>query len=156
MPCYPEKGQSRLRKNRFSIEGGYYFVTFSLVEKRVLLTDRNLADTILRRFLEEGEGGKITPFCCMVMPDHVHLVFELHRGDIGEIIRKIKGSSAHEINLILNRQGPLWNKQYYEHKIRAEESYRKIVRYCYENPLRKLFVENSKDWPFWWCAWKME
>ncbi len=92
----------------------------------------------------------------MVMPDHVHLVFELLRGRISGVMNRFKGFTGREINQLLKMPGPIWSRQYYEHFIRSDESYRNIVEYCYANPVRRGLVEDAKRWPFWWCAWELE
>ena len=32
----------------------------------------------------------------------------------------------------------------------------KIIRYCYENPVRKGLVAQPKDYPYWRCKFEME
>jgi putative transposase len=58
-----------------------------------------------------------------------------HHG-IPEIIRGFKTFSARRINQKRNIQGsPVWQRNYYEHIIRNEESLHRIRQYIHHNPL---------------------
>ena len=93
----------------------------------------------------------------MVMPDHVHLVFQLgNKQTLSRLIQSLKRYTARQINKHLARSGFLWQENYYEHGMRRDESLKKIVRYCYENPVRKGLVEQAKDYPHWRCKFEME
>ena len=152
---FPKRGQSELRKARHSAEGGDYFVTFSTANRSPLLCDEKIAKIIFHRLLELQSREILKADCCMIMPDHVHLVLSLKKISLSEVVRRLKGITSRDINKELKRKGQFWDKQYFDHRIRRNESRAKIVRYCYENPLRKGIVKESKEWPFWWCAWKM-
>jgi REP element-mobilizing transposase RayT len=64
---------------------------------------------------------------------------------LSEIIRQFKTFSARRINQIRNNPGnPVWQRNYYEHIIRNQESYDQIVEYIQNNPdnwkMDKLFI----------------
>ncbi len=68
------------------------------------------------------------------------------RTPLFEIIRQFKTFSARRINQICNSPGnPVWQRNYYEHIIRNQESYNHIVDYIQNNPINwkmdKLFVD---------------
>ena len=95
--------------------------------------------------------------CIMVMPDHVHIVFQLgNKQPLSELIQSFKRFTANQINARLTRTGPLWQVNYYDHAIRRDESLNKIVRYCYENPVRKGIVRRAEDYPHWRCKFDIE
>ena len=93
----------------------------------------------------------------MVMPDHIHTVFQLqNKQTLPTLIQSFKKFTAKHINAKLARKGSLWQASYYEHGIRRDESLNKITRYCYENPVRKGLVAQPKDYPYWRCKFEME
>ena len=93
----------------------------------------------------------------MVMPDHIHAVFQLgKRQTLSQLMQSLKRYTATQINTHLTRKGSLWQENYYDHGIRRDESLNKIVRYCYENPVRKGLVEAARDYPYWRCKYEME
>jgi putative transposase len=43
---------------------------------------------------------------------------------------------------------PHWQKDFFDHVMRSEESYEQKWNYVVLNPLRAGLVERSEDWPF--------
>ena len=59
------------------------------------------------------------------------------RHGLPEVIRAFKTFSARRINALLGTVGtPFWQRNYYEHVIRDEESLNRIRRYIVDNPAR--------------------
>ncbi|MDE3136692.1 MAG: transposase [Acidobacteriota bacterium] len=90
------------------------------------------------------QGKRYELFAWCVMPNHVHVVFsprEEHR--LQSILHSWKSYSAQAANRILGRNGPFWQREYFDHLIRSEASLWKIIRYVSENP-RKAGL---KVWP---------
>ena len=91
------------------------------------------------------------------MPDHIHAIFQLgNKQTLSQLMQSLKRYTAKQINSRLARNGFLWQENYYDHGIRYDEALNKIVRYCYENPVRKGLVEQPKDYPHWRCKYEME
>ena len=65
---------------------------------------------------------------------------------LGTVVRAFKSISAISVNRLLSRSGQsLWQRSYYEHVIRGEESLNRIREYISTNPLRwQLDRENSE------------
>ena len=56
---------------------------------------------------------------------------------LGTVLRAFKSISAIRVNHLLSRSGqPLWQRSYYEHIIRCEESLNRIRDYIATNPMR--------------------
>jgi len=56
---------------------------------------------------------------------------------LSEIVRQLKTFSAKRINLLRKSTGePVWQRNYYEHIIRNNESYQKIGEYILTNPIQ--------------------
>jgi REP element-mobilizing transposase RayT len=55
---------------------------------------------------------------------------------LSEIIRGFKTYSAKRINLMLNQDGPVWQRGYYDHIIRDETELNAIREYIANNPLQ--------------------
>jgi putative transposase len=91
-------------------------------------------------------------FC--VMPNHMHLVFtppsdeDGHPYALSKIMQSLKGYTARACNRILGRQGGFWQHESYDHWVRDEAEYRRIVRYVTANPVTAGLVEQWKDWPW--------
>lgn len=88
----------------------------------------------------------------VIMPNHIHgiVIITVRRGElqfaptgkfqspsqtIGAIVRGFKGAATKRINNIRMNSVPVWQRNYWEHIIRNEESYHRIAEYIVNNPL---------------------
>ncbi len=95
----------------------------------------------LRHF--DGIRYRISAWC--VMPNHVHVVFQPIGGHaLAEILHTWKSYTAKEANRLLERKGIFWQREYYDHLVRNEEDFQRVVRYVLENPQRA----GLSDWPW--------
>jgi REP element-mobilizing transposase RayT len=67
------------------------------------------------------------------------------------IIGSFKSASTKQINILRNSPGtPVWQRNYYDHIIRNEESLNKIRQYVLNNPLSwevdQLHPNNPSKW----------
>jgi len=87
----------------------------------------------------------------VVMPNHVHGVLWLietsaaQRVSLGAVVGALKSLATHEINALLGRTGPLWQRNYYERVVRDEAELTAIRRYIEENPLRLALDAENPD-----------
>jgi REP element-mobilizing transposase RayT len=83
------------------------------------------------------------PHIFLLMPDHVHALVSFPPSDkpIRLIVRKWKEWTAKTI-------GIKWQRDFFEHRLRQEESRREKADYILQNPVRKKLVANVGDWPF--------
>jgi putative transposase len=71
----------------------------------------------------------------VVMPDHIHGIIVLNGGPtLGQVVGAFKSMSARAINRELERQGPVWQRGYYEHIVRDRDDLNRIRRYINTNP----------------------
>ena len=89
----------------------------------------------------------------VVMPDHLHWLFQLKEGTLARTIGSTKSRSALAINRATNNQGALWQSGYHDRAVRDGEDLRNIARYIVANPLRAGLVNNIGDYPLWDASW---
>ena len=70
-----------------------------------------------------------------VMPNHVHLLFRHPRSSLARTMQTLKSSTAHRINAFLNRDGPVWEREYFDRIVRPGQA-EPIRRYILDNPRR--------------------
>jgi REP element-mobilizing transposase RayT len=102
-----------------------------------------------------------------VMPNHVHGIVTiaderdavgahghaplhptLHRPprSIGSFVARFKGAATRRINALRGTQGAMvWQRNYYEHIVRDEDDYDRIVAYIEDNPRRWADDEYNPD-----------
>jgi len=119
------------------------------------LSNETIAQTVIDSLLFNHQ--KIYDLsCCLVMPNHVHVVLKPNnkKGDIpyalAEIMKNHKSFTAHEANKILKRKGQFWQQENYDHYIRDQKEFYRIINYILNNPVRAGLVENYQDWKYYW------
>ena len=86
--------------------------------------------------LRHFDGERIGLHAAVVMPNHVHALFELYPGQgLSRFVGGLKGVSARNINRLLGLvDTPLWQKDYFDRLVRDESHYGRCVRYIARNP----------------------
>ncbi len=91
--------------------------------------------------------------CYCIMPNHIHLVFELlnkNRG-LSKIMQSIKRISARKSNQILNRAGKFWQDESYDRLVRDDKELYFIIKYVLLNPVNAGLVQAWTNWKHTYC-----
>ena len=91
------------------------------------------------------------------MPDHAHMVLTPGIDEkrqrvipLFEIMKAIKGASAHKINEHLCRHGTVWQEESFDRVLRSsEDNYAKVL-YVLENPVRRGLVSDWQEYRWVW------
>jgi putative transposase len=84
----------------------------------------------------------------VIMPNHVHLLFQVQDVPMWRLVDAWKGYTAKEANKILGRKGPFWQEGYWDTYMRDQEHERRARRYIENNPTKAKLVTFSKQWPW--------
>ena len=86
----------------------------------------------------------------VVMPDHVHFFCTdvEERTRLSRMVGSWKQWSAKSICSTLGVKVPFWQKEFFDHLLRSNESYSEKWEYVRQNPVRAGLVENTDDWEF--------
>jgi putative transposase len=85
----------------------------------------------------------------VLMPDHLHVFAGF--GPVSISLARWEKSLKNYLSKVFKTQGfpaPHWERGYFDHVIRSEESYEEKWRYVLENPVRKGLVLQAEDWPY--------
>jgi REP element-mobilizing transposase RayT len=94
----------------------------------------------------------------VIMPDHVHVIFWPLRSSKGgayslpQILKRIKSTSAHQLNKLLRRSGPVWQEEFFDHAIRKADSLQQKIDYLLMNPVRKGLCSLTSQYRWTWMA----
>ena len=163
----PNQRSHQLRQGRHAVSGTYYFLTTTIFKRKRILSNPQAAQIVFDSFQWLENKGRLRWICIMIMPDHIHAVIQLGCNQtLASIMHSVKSFTAKEINALRRYiagqdapptgDGPVWQAGYYDRGVRGEESLNEIIQYCYENPVRKGLVKWARDYPYWWCKFKME
>jgi len=111
----------------------------------------------------DGKVFDLHAFC--IMSNHVHVVFEPlsrsgwqpdrdgseYHSDLRKIMQSLKRHTARQANIMLGREGAFWQDESYDHVIRDNEEYVRIVNYVLENPVKAGLVSQWDQWQWTYC-----
>lgn len=147
-------GYIALRRGRRSLSGQIYLVTTHTLARKPLFADFDLAQRTARALSAPACWRGSQLLCWTLMPDHWHAIVELGQDEsLGELMRRIKGTSATEVNRYRRAIGSVWASGYHDHALRYEEDLVGVARYVIANPVRAGLVSRVADYPFWDAVW---
>jgi putative transposase len=129
-----------------------FFVTACTYRRRPLLANDTVHNAFAcfsrRAYAEHGVAvGRY-----VIMPDHIHLFvsrpddFQLGRW-MGMLKQCLEKALASPTGRRLQKT-PLWQRGFFDHVVRSEESYGPKWEYVHDNPLRAGLVTSVDDWPY--------
>ena len=124
-----------------------YFVTFCTYRRRPLLANPSL-DFAFKKFLELAyTQHNIAVGRYVIMPDHIHFFV---RGPIEFRLGRWVGTLKQSLGKAIPPQStnPIWQRGFFDHLLRNDESYSQKWNYVRENPLRAGLVNDADDWPY--------
>lgn len=126
-----------------------YFITTVTKDRMPLFKDHKLC-RILMITIEYYKiifNFTIQAYC--IMPDHVHLILTASgEYDLSFIMKMIKGSFARKVNKISKKEGPLWQRRFYDEAIRNEKQLLQQLEYIHQNPVKAGLTTNMGDYIF--------
>ena len=116
------------------------------------LENPEVAD-ICKASLHYPNGKDYRLICYTIMPNHVHLVFELLPGNkgISKIMQSIKRVSARKSNVFLGRTGKFWQDESFDRWIRDETELYNIIKYVLLNPVEAGLVRRWDEYKNTYC-----
>jgi REP element-mobilizing transposase RayT len=121
-----------------------YFITINCRERfRNQLALPDTAAQLFETIRHRQENFLWWPHLLLLMPDHLHalLSFPPSGKTLRLVVSKWKEWTAKKI-------GIAWQSDFFEHRLRRDESRRQKADYILENPVRKNLVKRTEDWPF--------
>lgn len=155
--CKAGHGARMPRYRRDIVPGATYFITLCLADRRrrLLIEQIDLLGTVIRSV------RAVQPFrldALVVLPDHLHGVVTLPPGDadLAGRLRRIKSrfsrrqppDEAISPSRYLRRERGIWQRRYWEHRIRDELDLLRHVDYIHYNPVKHGLVQRASDWPW--------
>ena len=149
----PPKGSNLLRKGRASVNNQHYLITTAVYNREPLFKKAGAAEIVLESLNWLEDQGKIVLDAAVVMPDHLHFVAGLKYGSLADTMHSLKSYTAQEINRLLQKKDPFWQRHYHDHAVRKDEDLHEVVLYTLNNPVRAGLITNFHDYPYWYCRW---
>ncbi|MNP17154.1 Transposase IS200 like protein [compost metagenome] len=143
----------RLRTGRFSAPGQIYLVTTVVQNRDPVFRDFMQGRLVVDALKKAQEEELVLSLAWVVMPDHLHWLFELKNNTLTCIMARTKSRITLALNRSLERDGSLWQHGFHDRAIRRDEDLPAVARHIVANPLRAGLVEKIGDYPLWDAVW---
>jgi REP element-mobilizing transposase RayT len=126
-----------------------YHVIIGSKGKRAVFT-QDVRNKVVIEVLKTGcdlDGFTLVAYC--LIPNHLHILVGAGKGSsrLPFFVRAFKSFAS-------RRAGEkLWQRGYYEHVMRSDESLRTVAEYILDNPVRKGIVESRGEYGWGWCVY---
>jgi putative transposase len=121
-----------------------YFITIGCQRRgQNQLARAEIAEPLFETVRHRQEQFLWWPHLFLLMPDHLHalLSFPPAGKPLRTVVSKWKEWTAKQL-------GVQWQLDFFEHRLRQEESRREKANYILENPVRAGLVAQASAWPF--------
>jgi putative transposase len=110
---------------------------------------------VVQDSLLHADGARYALAAWCVMPTHVHVLVEQFDGhNLAEVVQRWKSFTAHAINKLENRSGPVWRREYFDRFMRSEQQFAWTLAYIENNPVAARLTANPGDWPYSSANWR--
>jgi len=142
---------------RCRVPGGTVFFTVTLADRRRrLLTDH--IDTLRQAFRDVRQAHPFTIRASVVLPEHIHCLWELPAGDADYSTRwrQIKSAFSKALprderisaSRARKSERGIWQRRFWEHSVRDDADYAAHFDYIHYNPVKHGWVRRVQDWPY--------
>lgn len=149
----------------YKLEKKYFGHFDSWLDRCVEESPRWLAEEQVAQIVADEihklDGERYSLFAYCIMSNHGHLLVDtsersfkpVHEGvtapyPLTDTLKLLKGRTARYCNQVLGRNGKFWHHESYDHVVRNQKEYERIVRYILNNPVKAGLVETWEDWKF--------
>lgn len=126
-------------------DGSEYFITICAEPKgKNQLCHADVAESLFQALSFYQSRGDLWNHLVLLMPDHLHAIMSFNR-DVGmkKSIREFKKYAAKEF-------GIAWQRDFFDHRLRKDESYTEKAHYIRMNPVRAGLCDAPEAWPYVW------
>jgi putative transposase len=124
---------------------GTYFITAGTYQKQRLLQSDRMAGLFVDVLLGYRLKEKYLLHEFVVMPDHFHVLITplltLERA-----LQLIKGGFSFRARKELGFQGEIWEKSFYDRRVRDREEYCTFREYIHRNPVKRGLAQSPEEY----------
>jgi putative transposase len=124
------------------------FITLCCEARKCVFENRDTARWLVDCLREEAEANRFAVHAFCVMPDHLHALVQGFEpsSDLLRFLKILKQKTAFQYQ---QRSGKvLWQKKFFDHIVRSQNSRDRVAWYIWMNPVRKGLCCRAQDYPF--------
>ena len=147
-------GRYPQRKGRDSERHRAYLCTTIVQYRKPVFGDWRIGRLVVDALRWRDAIGATRTITFVVMPDHLHWLFELTGGDsLSQVIGGVKKRTTMQINRTCGTEGRLWQPGFHDHAVRREEDLKALASYVVHNPVRAGIARSIREYPLWDAMW---
>ena len=136
------------RLDRIFADAPLFFVTCCTYRKRPKLANDAFYNAFIAFAERAGSDFNIAVGRYVIMPDHLHFfVAGPNEFDLGNWIGTLKRTLLKALPKT-DSEDPIWQRGFFDHVLRSDESYAQKWEYVRENPVRAGLVSEAREWPY--------
>ncbi|HXM60841.1 MAG TPA: transposase [Terriglobales bacterium] len=126
---------------------GVYFIIASTFQRQSLFQSQRMAELFVKVLFDYRDHQKYLVHEFVLMPNHFHLLitplFTLERA-----LQLIKGGFSHRAKKGLGFGGEIWEKSFYDRRVRDVEDYFAYRHYIRQNLVKTGLVRAAEEYPY--------
>jgi putative transposase len=113
------------------------------------LHNRHVAEQVIEAIRFRVQQHVWQVFEWVLMPNHLHLFFELTNGCLKQVLEAFKKWTARKASEIVAIETALfWQREWFDHWSRSDSEDDRIVTYVRQNPVKAGLVNDHREWPY--------
>jgi putative transposase len=124
-----------------------YFITASAFQRRLLFRNEPMARMFVEVLFHYRDKKNFLLHEFVLMPDHFHLLLS-PTVSLERSLQLIKGGFSYRARKELEFQGDIWEKSFYDRRVRAFEDYSNFKHYIRRNPVKRGLAGTPEEYPF--------
>lgn len=151
-----ERRVIRLPRDRY-VGASWFFLTICCHKRQTVLADGDKASRVENRLRTVAQAQDFLVHAWCIMPDHVHMLVKgaSEGSNLLRFVVLFKQTTA----LDLSREFGvcLWQRSFYDHRLRRDDEISKVAAYIWMNPVRRGLCNEPAAYQFsgsFTCPWK--
>ena len=124
-----------------------YFITAAAFQKHSLFQSDRMANLLLEVLFHYRSQEKYLLHEFVIMPDHFHLLLTPTL-TLERALQLIKGGFSFRAKKELGFGGEIWEKSFYDRRVRDWQEYCAFRQYIHSNPVQKGFAGTAEEYPY--------
>jgi putative transposase len=147
-----------MRYRRDRTAGATYFFTLATWQRLPLFGSPDNVVKLRAAFRLVRTAHPFRIDAMVVLPDHLHCLWTLPSSDDnyparwnqikGAFTRSLDESAKPPIGLPQRRERAVWQRRYWEHRIRDDTDFARHCDYIHWNPVKHGLVDSPGNWPY--------
>ena len=147
---------------RDNTPGATWFFTVVTYKRQRTLCDEPVRDALREAIAQTRINWPITIDAWVLLPDHLHCIWTLPRGDADfatrwNLIKRRTSQALKETYFTTGlmtaskssrRELTFWQRRYWEHRIRDERDFERHVEYIHYNPVKHGYTVAPSSWHY--------